>query len=206
VKRGFDLICALFGLLALSPVLVLSALAIKLDTRGPVFFRQERVGRNFKMFRIFKFRTMHAGREEGPPVTASGDDRITGTGRFLRKYKLDELPQLINVLKGEMSLVGPRPEVPRYVEMFRPAYEKLLSVRPGITDPASLGFSNEEELLMPNGGAEQDYIRKMLPEKIRLSSEYIDRMGLLADFKIILRTLGNIWLSYPVRRGGQENR
>lgn len=207
MKRGFDLVLALAGILLFWPLLVLVAIAVKLDSRGPVFFRQERVGRNFKTFGILKFRTMHAGQdeEEGPLITASGDKRVTGTGRFLRKYKLDELPQLINVLKGEMSLVGPRPEVGKYVEIFRPDYERLLKVRPGITDPASLGFSNEEDLLSAGGDREEDYyVRKILPEKIRLSSEYIEQMGFLADLKIILRTVLKSWLSNPARRGGTE--
>jgi lipopolysaccharide/colanic/teichoic acid biosynthesis glycosyltransferase len=151
---------------------------------------QERMGRNFRPFRIIKFRTMAAGSErEGPFITVCGDNRITRLGRFLRKYKIDELPQLINVLKGDMSLVGPRPEVKKYVGLFRSDYEKLLTVRPGITDPASLQYSDEEGLLSLAGNWEEDYLRRILPAKIRLSSEYVDNHGVVTDIKLILKTI-----------------
>jgi len=190
LKRAFDILCSFGGLLVLSPLLTVAALAVKIDSKGPAFFLQERIGRNFRPFRIIKFRTMKTGSEKlGSLITVGGDDRVTRVGRFLRRYKIDELPQLINVLKGDMSLVGPRPEVKKYVGLFQVDYERLLRVRPGITDPASLRYSDEEGLLSLSENWEEDYVRRILPEKIRLSSAYVDNHGFVADIKLILKTI-----------------
>jgi lipopolysaccharide/colanic/teichoic acid biosynthesis glycosyltransferase len=190
IKRLIDIISSLAGLLVLSPVFAVTALLIKSDSEGPVFFRQERIGRNFRPFMIYKFRTMRAGAEkEGALITAGDDGRITRIGRTLRRYKIDELPQLLNVLKGDMSLVGPRPEVKEYVELFRPEYGRLLRVRPGITDPASLRYSDEERLLASTADWRDDYTRTILPRKIDLSMHYVEHHGLLTDFRLIWQTI-----------------
>jgi len=191
LKRAFDFSAALAGLIALSPVLLLVALAIKASSRGPVFFRQERLGRNFQPFRIYKFRTMVADAPKlGGPLTAGTCDlRITQVGRFLRATKLDELPQLINVLNGEMSLVGPRPEVARFVEMFRDEYRDILCVRPGVTDPASLKYRHEAALLDKAANPEEEYVRNILPDKIAMSRDYIRRASWWYDLSLIVRTL-----------------
>jgi lipopolysaccharide/colanic/teichoic acid biosynthesis glycosyltransferase len=178
------------GLIVILPVMAAVAALIKRDSEGPVFFRQERMGRNFRPFRILKFRTMRVNAEHaGGPVTVGEDPRITRIGRVLRKLKLDEVPQLINVLKGEMSLVGPRPEVPRYVEMFRSDYAQILSVRPGITDLASLKYRDEAALLAEAEDPEQEYVTRVLPDKIQLAKEYIRHSSLLFDLKLIVTTL-----------------
>jgi lipopolysaccharide/colanic/teichoic acid biosynthesis glycosyltransferase len=190
LKRCFDFIAALIGLIGLSPVFVLTAIAVRCDSRGPIFFLQQRVGRGFRSFWICKFRTMAVDApERGLQITAGEDPRITRVGRFLRKWKLDELPQLWNVLKGEMSLVGPRPEVPRYVEMFREDYACVLSVRPGITDPASLKYRDEAALLAQSQNPEETYVRQILPEKITLSKQYVAQASLLGDVVLIWRTI-----------------
>lgn len=190
MKRAFDMLFSFIGIALLMPLFGAVALMIKLTSPGPVFFRQERVGRGFVPFMIYKFRTMacNAG-DSGPPITSGGDARVTGAGRLLRRTKLDELPQLINVLRGEMSLVGPRPEVKKYVEMFRSGYEKLLTVRPGITDPASIAYADEEARLGRADDWESEYTERILPEKIRLSAEYVDNNNVLTDIKLILRTV-----------------
>jgi len=193
MKRLFDLFFSIIGLVVLFPLFLLVALAIKLDSRGPVFFRQERIGRNFKPFRIYKFRTMTVGSyEKGPAITVAGDSRVTRMGRFLRKTKIDELPQLINVLKGEMSFVGPRPEVGKYVELFKSDYQKLLSVRPGITDPASISYKDEESVLSRSADWEKEYINKILPEKIKSASKYVDNHNLWIDLGLIFKTIFKI--------------
>jgi len=189
-KRGFDFTLAFLGLAALSPVLLVVAVLIKLTSPGPAFFFQERIGRGFRPFRIIKFRTMvPEALKSGGPLTAGKDPRVTPIGRVLRRLKLDELPQLINVLKGDMSFVGPRPEVPRYVEMFRRDYEDLLTVRPGITDLASLKFRHESEILGRSEEPEKAYIQEVLPEKIALAKEYIRRASLWFDLTLIFKTL-----------------
>jgi lipopolysaccharide/colanic/teichoic acid biosynthesis glycosyltransferase len=190
MKRAFDIIAATAGLVVLSPVMLFVALFIKLDSRGPVFFRQERFGRNFQPFWIYKFRTMDRDAPfRGSEITVGNDPRITRVGRCLRKAKIDELPQLINVLCGEMSLVGPRPEVRIYVECFRSDYEEILKVRPGITDLASLKYCDEAAILSKAYDAEEEYRLRVLPEKIRLAKEYIPQSSLVFDVKLILRTL-----------------
>jgi lipopolysaccharide/colanic/teichoic acid biosynthesis glycosyltransferase len=181
---------AAVGLLLLSPLLVAVALLVRLTSPGPVFFRQERMGRGFRPFRIYKFRSMvEDAPRTGSSVTFGADPRITSVGRFLRATKIDELPQLINVLLGDMSLVGPRPEVPKYVEMFRADYEAILRVRPGITDLASIKYRNEAELLGRAEDPEKEYVAHVLPEKIRLAKEYVQDPSLWLDLMIILKTI-----------------
>jgi len=188
-KRVFDVAVAGVALVVLCPLWLLAALAVRASSPGPVLFRQERVGRHFKPFTIYKFRTMVAdAHKRGGQLTAGADPRITRVGRWLRASKIDELPQLANVLKGEMSLVGPRPEVPRYVELFRPDYEYVLSVRPGITDLASVKYRHEAALLANSENAEEEYVRRILPDKIALAREYIDGSSLLGDIGLLLRT------------------
>jgi lipopolysaccharide/colanic/teichoic acid biosynthesis glycosyltransferase len=190
-KRLFDTFFAAVGLLVLAPLFALIALWIKWDSAGPVFFRQERIGRHGQPFRIHKFRTMvHGGGQTGALITVGNDSRITRVGHWLRNSKLDELPQLIDVLVGRMSLVGPRPEVAKYVEMY-PAEirQKVLSVRPGITDLASIRFRDEAAQLSNASDPERKYAEFVLPEKLKLSAEYIDQASLLTDMKIILQTL-----------------
>lgn len=189
-KRAFDILVSVAGLIVLLPLLLLVATAIKLDSSGPVFFRQWRVGRKFRRFGIYKFRTMiDDAFDRGLPITVGRDSRITRVGKILRKTKIDELPQLLNVLKGDMSLVGPRPEVPRYVELFRPDYEHILKVRPGLTDLASLKYSDEASILGQSANPERDYVARLLPDKIRLAKEYIQRSSLLFDVKLIVETI-----------------
>jgi lipopolysaccharide/colanic/teichoic acid biosynthesis glycosyltransferase len=189
MKRLFDFIAASVGLVVLSPVFLLVAIMIKLDSRGPVFFRQERIGKGFRPFRIYKFRTMVQDAPRMGSLITSGDDpRITKIGRFLRKTKIDELPQLINILKGEMSLVGPRPEVAQYVELFRHEYEEILKVRPGITDVASLKYRDESVLLGTFSNPSEEYLTRILPDKIRLAKEYVERRSVVFDITLILKT------------------
>jgi lipopolysaccharide/colanic/teichoic acid biosynthesis glycosyltransferase len=190
MKRLFDILVALLGLIALLPILFLVAIVIKLSSRGPVLFRQERMGRGFRAFQIYKFRTMTQDASRlGRPITVSGDPRITKIGHFLRKTKIDELPQLINVLKGDMSFVGPRPEVRKYVELFRSDYQEVLTIRPGITDLASLKYQDEAELLGNSVDPDEEYIRRVLPDKLQLAKDYVKRSSLLFDLWLILRTL-----------------
>ncbi len=192
-KRLFDLALAVPLLIILSPVLCVIALLIRRGSPGPVLFTQERMGRNGGTFTLYKFRTMTGnGAGSGPQVTSLGDPRITGTGEVLRRYKLDELPQLLNVIKGDMSLVGPRPEVKRYADAFREEYSSILRVSPGITDYAALEFRNEEEILAGYADAEDAYTRVILPEKITLYKKYIKEMGFMADLKILFRTMREV--------------
>ena len=187
-KRLFDLFGATLALLLLSPVLLAAALAVKLDTPGPVFFRQVRIGRGGVPFRIHKFRTMHhdAG---GPPLTVGNDPRITRAGAFLRRTRIDELPQFIDVLLGRMSLVGPRPEVPRYVAQYPAALrERVLAVRPGITDPASLAFIDEAALLERATDPERAYVELILPAKLQQAADYAERASLRTDIGVLWRT------------------
>jgi lipopolysaccharide/colanic/teichoic acid biosynthesis glycosyltransferase len=190
VKRLFDIICSSIGLIVISPFLFLGAILIKLDSKGPVFYRGKRIGRYGKQFRIYKFRTMVVDAEKlGGPSTADDDPRITKIGRLIRKYKLDELPQLINVLKGEMSFVGPRPEVQHYVDMFNEEEKPILNVRPGITDWASLWNPDEGAILAGSSDPEKTYMEKIRPQKIRLQLKYVNERSFWKDLKIILMTL-----------------
>ncbi len=189
-KRLFDLLASAVGLLLLVPLFALIALLIKLDDGGPVFFRQERVGYRGRPFLMWKFRTMFPGAEKsGGQLTFAGDKRITRAGQFLRRGKLDELPQLINVLRGEMSLVGPRPEVARYVACYSEEQRLVLEQVPGITDPASLKYRHENELLAGSPDPEKLYLDEIMPDKIRRNLEYATRATLVSDIVIILRTL-----------------
>lgn len=195
LKRVFDVLGAGAGLLALAPLFVLLALLIKLDSAGPVFYRQWRVGLHGRHFRIFKFRTMTVQQAAGAAeITVAGDSRITRTGTWLRRWKLDELPQLIDVLRGTMSLVGPRPEVPRYVEHYPAAWrERLLSVRPGITDFASVRYRNENELLALAENPEREYIEVVLPAKLRYALHYVDNPSLASDLRVLGLTLSTVF-------------
>ncbi len=194
-KRLFDLICAGAGLLLLSPLLLGIALWIKFDSAGPVFFRQQRVGRFGVPFRIHKFRTMRDDASAdatalGPQITVGADPRITRAGRFLRAAKLDELPQLLDVLGGTMSLVGPRPEVPRYVALYPAALrDKVLSVRPGITDPASIAYRDESALLARAADPERVYVEQVMPAKLRHAVEYVEQRSMSGDLRLIGATL-----------------
>jgi lipopolysaccharide/colanic/teichoic acid biosynthesis glycosyltransferase len=190
-KRLFDLVGAALALLLLAPLLLVIAIAIKLDSTGQVFFRQERVGRHGRLFRIHKFRTMVADAPaRGPQITVGADARITRTGSLLRHYRLDELPQFIDVLRGDMSLVGPRPEVPRYVALYPQEMKaKVLSVRPGITDPASLEFVDEGELLARAADPEREYVEVILPRKLQCAADYAARATLWSDLGVLGRTL-----------------
>jgi lipopolysaccharide/colanic/teichoic acid biosynthesis glycosyltransferase len=189
-KRILDVIAATCGLVLLAPGFVLIAILVKADSKGPVLFRQRRVGRNFQEFWILKFRTMFVDApSKGGPLTHPGDPRITPMGRILRKAKVDELPQLINVFRGEMSLVGPRPEVPHYVDLFRSDYEELLKVRPGMTDLASLKYRDESSMLGEASDPECEYVTRILPDKIALAREYLERASLSFDMWVIVQTI-----------------
>ena len=202
-KYCFDLVSSLAGLVLLSPLFVVIAVWIRVDSAGPVFFRQVRVGRHGRPFRVFKFRTMVADAEaKGRKITVGDDPRITRAGRFLRKFKLDELPQLFNVVKGEMSLVGPRPEVPRFVEFYpKEVRMQVLSIRPGITDIASILYKDENTVLADAADPEATYVNVILPEKLKHYVRYVSERTLWLDFKIILMTLREI-----LRRGESRKR
>lgn len=189
MKRLFDIVASGLGLLVLSPLFMIIAIWIKLDSKGPVFYRQVRVGRNNKDFRIFKFRSMRVGSDKGSLVTIGGHDpRITRSGYFIRKFKFDELPQLINVFLGDMSLVGPRPEVRHYVDFWTPEQMHVLDVRPGITDPASIKFRNENELMGQAEDPEKYYIEVIMQEKIKLYLEYVEKHSFMYDIGLIFNT------------------
>lgn len=189
MKRFFDIVASGCGLLVLLPLFLVIAIWIKLDSKGPVFYRQVRVGRHNKNFRIIKFRSMRVGADKGSLVTIGGrDPRITRSGYFIRKYKLDELPQLINVFIGQMSIVGPRPEVRHYVDYWTKEQLHVLDVRPGITDPASIKFRNENELMEKADNPENYYINVIMQEKIRLYLEYVGKVGFWYDIKLIFKT------------------
>jgi lipopolysaccharide/colanic/teichoic acid biosynthesis glycosyltransferase len=191
MTRLFDLLGAALGLLLLAPLLLLIAAAIRLADGAPVFYRQVRVGRNGRPFRIWKFRTMVVDADRvGRPLTVGGDPRVTRTGAWLRRWKLDELPQLLNVVTGDMGFVGPRPEVPRYVALYTESQRRVLDLRPGITDLASIAYRNESDLLEGRGDPEGYYIGTILPDKIRINLDYAARAGLWRNIKVILATLG----------------
>jgi lipopolysaccharide/colanic/teichoic acid biosynthesis glycosyltransferase len=194
MKRLFDNCFSFLGLVLLLPLFILIAILIKIDSSGPIFFKQERIGRHFKPFFIYKFRTMiKDGDRRGLQITVGGDNRITRIGRLLRKAKLDEFPQLINVLMGEMSLVGPRPEVKMYVDLLREDYMEILKMRPGITDISSITFRHEEEVLKNQADPEWYYREVLLPEKIKLAREYVKTSSVLYDLKLIFNTLRKIF-------------
>ena len=192
LKRIFDITLSLFGLIILLPFMLIIAILIKIDSKGSVFFKQIRVTKNGKEFKIFKYRTMRVGSDKYSQITVGKDGRITKIGSFLRKYKLDEIPQLINVLVGDMSLVGPRPEVPKYVNLYTEEQKEILKVRAGITDYASIEFSNENDLLASEENPEKAYIEKVMPKKIELNKKYLSEISVLTDIKIILLTIKKI--------------
>jgi lipopolysaccharide/colanic/teichoic acid biosynthesis glycosyltransferase len=192
-KRLLDILFCLPMCIVLSPLFLLIALFIKLGSKGPVFYLQERIGINSTPFNIFKFRTMHLDADKKGLLTVGGrDPRVTRVGYFLRKYKLDELPQLFNVVLGEMSLVGPRPEVKRYVEMYSVEQRKVLEVKPGITDYASIEYSNENELLGKADDPEKTYVEEIMPAKLKLNLRYVQEKSFFVDLKIIFRTVMKI--------------
>lgn len=193
IKRFFDIIFSSLGLIILFPVFIILAVWISMDSRGGVFYLQERIGKDFKPFKLYKFRSMYSGSDKKGLLTLSGNDnRITHSGYFIRKYKLDELAQLINVLKGDMSLVGPRPEVKKYVVLYNDEQKKVLLVKPGITDYASIEYYNENEILEKSSNPEKTYIEEIMPHKLSLNLKYIQEQSLLTDVKIILKTIKKI--------------
>ena len=190
IKRVCDFILSLIGIIVLSPIFIIVSIAIKLDSRGKILFLQKRVGRYGKEFNIYKFRTMVSNAEKlGKQITVGNDNRITKVGAFLRKYKIDELPQLFNVLKGDMSLVGPRPEVPKYVKLYSEEQKKVLNVRPGITDMASLRYKDENEILGKVDNPEEYYINVIMKDKLKLNLEYIEKSNIFFDLYLIIKTV-----------------
>lgn len=190
--RVIDVLASTLGLVLLSPLFFVVAVVIKLSSAGPVFYRAVRVGRDGNPLRLYKFRSMIADADKGGPrITLAGDDRITRVGRFLRKTKLDELPQLINVMSGDMALVGPRPEDPHYVVSYTPQQRQVLSVRPGITSPASLLY-HDESALLAGDDYERRYVQEILPRKLAIETEYIARRNVLTDLSIILKTIATV--------------
>ncbi|MBB1573161.1 MAG: sugar transferase [Bacteroidia bacterium] len=191
LKRTFDFLASLFGLLLLSPLILCIAVWVKCDSKGPIFYRQVRVGKDGREFKLLKFRSMRMGADRAGLLTLGDrDPRVTRSGFWLRKTKLDELPQLFNVLVGDMSLVGPRPEVPKYVALYTPEQREILSVRPGITDAASVEMRNEAELMAQQADPEAYYVNVQIPMKIKLAKEYIAQQSFLSDLKLIVRTIG----------------
>ncbi len=193
MKRAFDILFSLGGLIILSPLLLMIAIIVKSDSKGDIIYKQKRVGKNNKDFGLLKFRTMRTDSDRSGLLTIGGrDSRITRSGYFLRKYKFDELPQLINILKGEMSFVGPRPEVRKYVELYNDEQKKVLSVLPGITDIASIKYRNENEILESSDSPEEYYIKYIMPDKLKLNLEYLNQRSFFKDIKIILSTFRSI--------------
>lgn len=193
MKRIFDIVASGFGLIVLSPLFLVLAIWIKADSRGPVFYRQTRVGRGNRDFRLFKFRSMRIGSDRQGLITVGGHDpRVTRSGYYIRKYKLDELPQLINVFSGDMSLVGPRPEVRKYVELYTPLQLHVLDVRPGITSLASIRYRNENDILAASDDPDRCYIEKVLPDKLKIDLEYVGKASFFYDIKLIFVTFWEI--------------
>jgi lipopolysaccharide/colanic/teichoic acid biosynthesis glycosyltransferase len=194
LKRIFDIVASGLGLLILSPLFLVLAIWIKTDSRGPVFYKQTRVGRYGKDFKLFKFRSMRVGSDKKGLITVGGHDpRVTRSGYVIRKYKLDELPQLINVFIGDMSLVGPRPEVRKYVDMYTPEQLRVLDVRPGITDMASIKYSNENELLETVENPEQYYIDVVMQDKLEINLQYIPKASFIFDIWLIFKTITKVF-------------
>ena len=190
MKRFLDIICSLTGLVLLSPFFLIMAVWIKADSKGKVFYKQTRVGKNGKLFSLFKFRSMITNADKSGLLTVGGKDpRVTKSGYFIRKFKLDELPQLINVFLGEMSIVGPRPEVPKYVAFYNAQQRKVLSIKPGISDWASIKFSNENELLSKSDNPEAFYLSEIMPQKLKINLNYIEHQSIWMDFKIMFLTV-----------------
>lgn len=190
MKRLFDITASFFGILILSPLFIFISLWVGLSSKGGVFYKQIRVGRNNKDFKLYKFRSMRVNSDkQGLLTVGSKDSRITKAGYFIRKYKIDELPQLFNVLKGNMSFVGPRPEVRRYVDLYSEEQMKVLSVRPGITDPASIKYRNENDILSSASNPEEYYIQHIMPDKLKINIDYINKRTFVKDIKIIFQTI-----------------
>jgi lipopolysaccharide/colanic/teichoic acid biosynthesis glycosyltransferase len=203
LKRALDVVVALVGLVVLSPVLAVIAILVKRDSPGPVFYGGERIGQHGRPFRMVKFRSMVVGADrQGPAITHGADPRVTRIGAHLRRSKLDELPQLWNVLRGEMSLVGPRPEVPRYVALYAPEQRQVLQVRPGMTGLTQLAYRKEEEQLSP-ATWEEDYVHVLLPQKLALDLEYVRRQSTALDLQILARTA---WLVVQETLGGMRHK
>jgi lipopolysaccharide/colanic/teichoic acid biosynthesis glycosyltransferase len=193
LKRIFDILISLFSLILLSPILIIVLVLIRLTSKGPVFYRQTRVGEKSRDFKILKFRTMYVGADKLGLLTVGGrDSRITKVGYYLRKYKLDELPQLLNVFIGDMCLVGPRPEVRKYVDLYSDSQKKVLDVRPGITDLASIEFRNENEILAEQENPDKYYIDVIMPHKLQINLKYIKERSLIKDFEVIFKTFSVI--------------
>lgn len=193
IKRLFDIITSIIGIIILSPILLLISLLIIFESGFPILYKQKRVGKENKDFFLLKFRSMNKGADKKGLLTiGEKDSRITRVGYYLRKYKLDELPQLLNVLTGNMSIVGPRPEVRKYVDLYSDEQKKVLSVKPGITDYASIEYTNENEILAKSTEPEQLYIQEVMPKKLFLNQKYIQEMGLITDIKIIFKTISKI--------------
>lgn len=194
IKRCFDIIFSITGLLILFPLLFCIAVFVKLDSNGSVIFKQIRVGKNNKKFILFKYRTMFTSTKTAPNLTLGNNDtRVTKLGYYLRKYKLDELPQLFNIIKGDMSFVGPRPETPYFVDKYKPEYLEVLNVKPGLTGLASLKYKNEDELLKNTQNPEEYYLNTILPDKIKLNKTYINSQSLALDIKILIKTIFSIF-------------
>jgi len=193
LKRTFDILCSICGLILFAPVMIILSILIKLEDKGPAFYLGTRVGKNGKLFKIYKFRSMVMNADKiGGPSTSDDDPRLLKIGKTIRKYKLDEIPQLINVLKGEMSIVGPRPEVPSEVETYTEEEKRVLMVKPGITDWASLTYHNEGEILKGAADPHEAYRQKIKPGKIKLQLKYVDEHSFITDLKIILRTIATL--------------
>jgi lipopolysaccharide/colanic/teichoic acid biosynthesis glycosyltransferase len=193
MKRLFDILASLFGIVVLSPFLIIISIIIKLTSKGPILFKQIRVGKYERHFKIFKFRTMVVDAErKGAQITVGRDSRITGIGHFIRKYKLDELPQLFNVLFGQMSLVGPRPEVPKYTQYYTKEQKRIFEIRPGITDYASIKYRDENEILAVSSDPEKTYIEEIMVDKLSLNLKYLEERSVTTDIKIILMTIAKI--------------
>ena len=193
IKRLFDFFCSLIGVIILSPILLIISLAIKFGSPGPILYHGLRIGKDKKPFKIYKFRTLVINADKiGGPSTSDDDPRLIKIGKFLRKYKLDELPQLFNVIKGEMSLVGPRPEVPEYAKLYKNEEQIVFSVKPGITDLASLWNDNEGAILKGSPDPEKTYLEQIRPEKVRLQIKYVKEKSFIGDLKIIFKTLKKI--------------
>jgi lipopolysaccharide/colanic/teichoic acid biosynthesis glycosyltransferase len=193
IKRTFDFLMSMIGILLLSPIFIIISISIAVDSRGGVFYKQERIGRGRKPFKLLKFRSMKTGSDKkGLLTVGSNDSRVTKIGLFIRKYKLDELPQLINILLGDMSFVGPRPEVKKYVDLYTKEQLKVLDVRPGLTDYASLAYFDENELLSKSANPEDTYIHVVMPAKLRLNFKYLKNKGFITDIGLILKTIKRI--------------
>jgi lipopolysaccharide/colanic/teichoic acid biosynthesis glycosyltransferase len=189
-KRIFDLTLSIPSLVILSPVFLLSSILIKIETPGPIVFSHERAGRDGRTFKLYKFRTMvNDAFKTGPSITSANDPRITKIGKLLRKFKIDEMLQILNVVNGDMSVIGPRPELKKYVDIFKNEYREVLKIKPGMTDYALIAFRNEEEILSRVKNIEEEYVKEVLPEKIKLYRKYMEEMGLLTDVKIFFKTI-----------------